>query len=244
MKLIKMKTLMRSIVACGTVLILMIFVEYANACNCETPVECQAYANADTIYVGDLISADVKVVEGREVITAEFRTIESLKGKSKKTMKATFGGGGCEPDFVVGRRYFVYDEPISKLPLVCNRTRELVYAAKDLEHARKIKNASPTYRVGGVIEGMPSIDVTKVQIEVLAGNKKYRIRPNKKGEFSFVSDTDVEFKVLIILPSKARIFMNVNGAVSIVDDVKVQYLTRLKANACDFRRLQIGKVID
>jgi hypothetical protein len=219
---------------------ILIFYNTVDACTCETPEVCQAFARAEKVFVGELIRVKTNTVENLDMITAEFRVNKGFKGKMEEIESVNFTGGGCEPMLTVGQKYFVYKDPPTRLSLVCNQTRDLQYAKPDLAYARSIIANRPIFTIGGVIEGLTKLELAKVRVTILEGGRKSFLKVDKTGRFALVSKRHGDFGIEILLPSESNIWLRQLGEIKEIHGKKVEYSTRFTPNACDFRTIQIA----
>jgi hypothetical protein len=123
----------------------------ALACSCSIQSPCEAYGEADAIFVGLVTRGGDGEGAGRYHFSVE----ESFKGASSRTVPVATAmrGTSCEMGLTVGQRYLVYayqDEETGELVTgLCTRTCRIERASDDLAYLR----GRAAGRRGGVISG-------------------------------------------------------------------------------------------
>lgn len=177
-------------------------------CRCEIPAVCQAYGRADSVFVGRL----VRVVDDEnspvETVFAHFDVEKIFKGKSGKTQIVKFVIGSCERSFSIGEKYFVYNQGVGTLNILCNMTRPLSDATADFKYASSLSESEPIFTIKGTISGLAESELIKTTVSVENGKRKHSITIDKGGSYEFIAKEKTSYTVKISLPIKANVFTN------------------------------------
>lgn len=207
----------------------------AYGCQCYSPDVCEAFSRADSVFVGKLIKVLRTTRANRSILIAEFQVETAFKGRTKRIEKAEFYGGGCEPDFVVGKNFFVYK---SKLPnlVTCDRTREIKDAQMDRNYANEVSKLKNHYAIGGRLIGFSPEELSNIKIEIVVNDHTKFISPDKAGYYRYHTQSPSTINVHISFPSARNLEMSVGGGLfpEVSTDV-VDYPLQYVRNGCDFR---------
>ncbi len=121
-------------------LLFCFFIDAENlaACTCLPPrPPAQAFAEADAVFLGKIISFEELVPEQQR--RAHIEVLKIWKGNKEEadTLFTAFSEASCGYDFVVGETYLIYAHQQDKESLatnLCTRTRPAVYASEDLKY--------------------------------------------------------------------------------------------------------------
>ncbi|KAA0227299.1 T9SS C-terminal target domain-containing protein [candidate division KSB1 bacterium] len=108
------------------------------ACTC-LPLRppAQAFAEADAVFLGKIISFEELVPEHQRRAHIEVAKIWKGNKEQADTLFTAFSEASCGYDFVVGETYLIYAHQFDKEFLstnLCTRTRPAVYASEDLKY--------------------------------------------------------------------------------------------------------------
>lgn len=174
---------------------------------------CEAYANADAVFVGKVISIAPETIEiwqrdkdydQRTVITIE----KTFKGLKKKSLVLHQLGKDIAPKFILGLRYMFYAnfDRVSRHWKVkpCGRTRMLKFGADDLRYGASLPASAGKTRISGEITRYES-DAENPQgtSERLAGVKIKIVGDGK--EYEAVTDAKGVYEISDVPPGKYRL---------------------------------------
>ncbi|HSS20554.1 MAG TPA: hypothetical protein VLL54_10800 [Pyrinomonadaceae bacterium] len=89
------------LIVAGIVTLLLCVPAVGYACDCVTRSPEQSFADADNVFVGE-------VVRHAQELTTTFRVVKSVKGKNAEEMTIVSGGSNCDAFFNLGTVYLVY----------------------------------------------------------------------------------------------------------------------------------------
>ena len=187
-----------------------LFVHPANACTCGELKPCEAYAGADTVFVGLAQKTKFEAAQGSLPPNAMSTTStngspvtrlsveEIFRGTNAKEIEISGGGTTCDYHFDEGQRYLVYAslgaDGKSLYTSICSGTSMLSEATKHLVYLRDAKNLN----VGGTFQGhvyreyynplknsWGSSPLINVAIIIESEKNRFRSLSNKQGKFMF-----------------------------------------------------------
>jgi hypothetical protein len=141
----------------------MLCADVTQACSCGKIAPCEAFANADAVFVGRALTtryAHSAVGIPRDAMSAtittsqpvtRFEILETILGIRGTDVEINGGGTTCDYRFEPNERYLVYANRGDKGKLyasICSRSAPLSKAEEDLAYLRAGKRAT-----GGVVEG-------------------------------------------------------------------------------------------
>lgn len=217
------------------------------ACNCFTPTICLAYSRAKSVFVGKLEKIETDEKEKIYTIIAYFSVEKTFKGETGKLEKVRFRICDRNSIFKVGERYFVYKED-AEINSPCNRTHSLGKQDSDFEYAESLSEIKPIFTISGIILRLSKDELKKTKIIIEKGKNKYKPVIDKDGNFSFKATRKGLYRVKMLLPFKAMVFVT-SGNIGY--DVKtsttpiktsLEYDLEFKSNECDYREIQVSKI--
>lgn len=186
-------------------LLTMVFTGEVAACQCVVgaPI-CQSYWSADAVFAGTVIGIEeIKEQEKSDGRSFSFSQLlvrldvsEVFRGPQAAQLEVVTGrgGGDCGYSFSKGVAYIVYAHRASidgRLHTnICTRTRELDYAAEDLNYIRSLAGAAPTAVLYGKVvrqhyDRAPGADALKpivgVEVFIEGAGKRVATRTDAAG---------------------------------------------------------------
>ena len=180
-----------------TLLVLFAFVQIdASACSCNRSSPCQAYANADAVFVGRILRATDKKGERIHQVQID----EHFFGTDNRTVVniSTDQSSSCAFSMGVGGTYLIYaykhEKDGSWGTGMCSRTEVVEIAGEDLDYLRAVKKSKSE---GAILQGV-----------IGEFNSDYNAKPRKPAEVNKVyveSDTGAQFETDVAADGKYEI---------------------------------------
>jgi len=212
------------------------------ACNPALATVCQRFERAEAVFVGTLTKAELRDEGSFTPVYATFSVREVYKGTVGSVETVKFGTGDCDPKVdQIGKIYFVYKEPYSRIVFVANYTHVLTKGDSDLEFAKRVNTKRPVFRISAFLVGLEKADRRKTQIFITNGRTRKRVPIDGDGWFEYITSRPGNYNVTILLPKTASIGWEQLKAFSdIVDGKSFTYEVNYSANGCDVRQINIS----
>jgi Carboxypeptidase regulatory-like domain len=183
----------------------------ASACSCMPGgPPCQAYFQADVVFVGTVRSITVRkvplegidvVVDRRVVRLSIERAARGVQGTEVDVTTGS-GGGDCGYNFKIGERYVVYAYRNKDGALgtsICSRTRPIADASDDLAYFSALPASGSGARVFGTVKQWERDTATDRTIEFPVADVQVLVR-GSAGVFSGVTGDDGRYVITGVAP--------------------------------------------
>ena len=225
---------------------LLSFPRLMYACQCETPVICVAYSQADLVFTGELKKIEIDTSDPY-IQVVYYQVEKAYKGIPDKIETQKFVNTECNIDFTIGERYFVYLEK-EKITDPCNRTVSMSQAEAEIAHASGLSTGKPIYMIHGFISGLDEEDLRKTKISIRNEAEIHNVNIEVDGHFGLTAEKPGKYKVKIEIPNKIDVQVVKDGYIDTSSIPKisqtetktvVEYELVYKPNECDYRTLII-----
>ena len=196
--------------------------ELTQACQCKeygTPI-CAQFWRSDAVFVGEVF--DVRPLKEKpddvyEYVIAHFKVRESFRGVPGPTVRVATATTMCDTKFKKGKRYLVYASLHDNQLFtgMCRGTTLAVDIDDDVKELRKLAQREVGESVSGRIVAQRYHGVPGIMVEVTGGDKTFKTKTTKNGDFSFASLGRGSFTVRVTVPYEALL-------VTYSDDVPVR----------------------
>ncbi|MEP7148675.1 MAG: hypothetical protein ABI857_07300 [Acidobacteriota bacterium] len=171
-----------------------------------------------------------------------FRVDKIFKGAAKSTEEIEIPASIIDTELNVGEIYLVYEDGKAfSMPPVCNRTGLLRQSVNDFEYAKNISWDKPKFEIAGILLPEDKRDLQNARVCVSTPSGVQNIPIDQNGFYSFVTNTQGEYKVTIEFPFIASIFTNAFGQLFSATGTKDSYSVSFKPNECDYREVRFAK---
>jgi hypothetical protein len=177
------------------------------ACSCPpTPPPCQAYGQSPMVFLGTITDA-LATRDGR-VVRARMRVDRDYKGTSEGTL-VVFDDGPCDgPELEVGQHYLMYTHRLGDGDVPsrgCTRSRNVKYAAEDLQYLDALDKAAPTGTIFGQVAAWPEgrsgdTPIQGAAVVIQGQGDTLTTMADGQGHYSFSGLKPAAYKVSASLP--------------------------------------------
>jgi hypothetical protein len=207
-----------------TVLVLIATTGYAFDC-VSNPSPCEAYANADAVFIGKVVRIVPESIPGMSTRDDDYDQIayvvveETYKGLRRSSILLHQLGRTHAPKFVLGSRYLFYAnrDSLGRHWSVrpCGRTRMANYVQDDLRYLRALPSSGKTTRIAGEIvkyeaDSENPAGATErmegITVRVLGLSKAYTTTTDANGVYEILNVPPGKYRIEPTIPAGFRLW--------------------------------------
>jgi hypothetical protein len=221
-----------------------------NACSCSGyPTACEAYANAEAVFIGSVQRVDnkrEKIGDGNTYTASQTAYVQIEKAfKGVKEIPVVFHSGmsSCDPTYKEGQRwlFYAYYDKKNKVWEIraCDRSTHIESAADDLLYLQGLPDSGQKTRLSGVLEHFESDPVEYfsriekiigAKVKIIGDKKSYEVYTDKNGVYEIYGLPPGQYSIEPEIPLGLKIRFPIYFGESVYSDETAKAV--LKEKSC------------